>query len=354
MSIAIEDLLLGLTQQLQSESQQSAQQATLDTVLKAVNGTLTQVNATIALLTNPTYGLAALQSQIATLSGQLAIDVTALLTAIAATQQAANPVVLPSSYPGGWSSAIGTDSAHGVWNTPDAFTGATTLGDLSNLAVVLSNMGAFHTNPGDSDRPFHWISNLFQTSPFPITRTFSPQFPANTILPSDTIVTFLNTANPGWSWSFDDVANNWATANDPLNAGVTWYCDINAVQFAQLQSQIAGAVTTAPVWPGLAGVTLLTPVAIADGVTITEVMDGCLIAVTGYPLNRGQFSFNGVISVRNLGALAFFTDNGDEEFPQTLGFTSAVYLPKSMASAAGLVLRTTGGVTGTITPFTIP
>jgi len=354
MSIALEEIAIGLLTQDIALSQQIQAQMQFNRVITELELIYSGILGLNGVLTDPTFGLSALQSQIATLSGQLAIDVTALQTAIAATQQAANPVVLPSSYPGTWSATIASDSASGVWNTPDAFTGATTLGDLSNLAVVLSNMGAFHVNPGDSDRPFHWISNLFQTSPFPITRTFSPEFPANTILPSDDLVSFLNGANAGWSWSWDDVAHNWASANDPLNAGVTWYCDLNAVQFAQLQSALAGAVTGAPVWPGLAGVTLLTPVAIADGVTITEVMHGCLIAVTGYPLNRGQFSFNGVISVRNLGALAFFSDNGDEEFPQTLGFTSAVYLPKSMSSAAGLLLRTTGGVTGTITPFTIP
>jgi hypothetical protein len=107
------------------------------------------------------------------------------------------------------------------------------------------------------------------------------------------------------------------------------------------------------VWPGLAGVTLGTPVAIAAGVTITTPMDGVLIDITAAPVKQGYFTFDTVLSYRNIGALAFQSDDGQEEFPQTLGFTSAVYCPKTMQHAAAVVFRSSVGLTGTITPFIV-
>jgi len=354
MSIAIEEFLAGAAQQLLQQQQSQAQQVTLDTVLAAVNATLTQINVVLGDLANGVYGLAALHSQLATFQATTAIDFTAVLTAIAATQQTGSPVTLPATYPGGWSAGIGADSANGVWNTVDAYTGATTLGDLSNLAVVSINQGAFHTNPGDNGEPFVWIDNLFQTVPLPIGRTFGAKFPANNILSTDTLLTFLNTANPGWTWYWDDLSHTWATATDPANGTTQWYCEIDAVAFAEIQRSMFSTAALPPVWPGLSGVTIGSPTAIATGVTVVGPMAGVIIQITAVPAKQGQFNFDTAISWRNIGALSFYDDNGEQEFPQTLGFEDCVYLPKSMVVAAGIRLRASAGVAGTITPFTIP
>jgi hypothetical protein len=111
---------------------------------------------------------------------------------------------------------------------------------------------------------------------------------------------------------------------------------------------------SAPVWPGIANVTTLAPVAIDVTVTITEAMEGVIVTITGVPSKQGQFVLGDLISWRNVGAIAFTDDNGQAEYPQLLGLQNAVYCPKAMAHAGGVVVRASPGVTGTITPFTIP
>lgn len=108
-----------------------------------------------------------------------------------------------------------------------------------------------------------------------------------------------------------------------------------------------------PVWPGLAKVTLGMPHAITTGLTITTPMHGVILAITGAPTKQGYFTFDDARSWRNTGSLSFFDDQGHQEFPQHLGFTSAVYVPKAMAQAAGIKVRAVAGATGTVTPWTI-
>ena len=109
----------------------------------------------------------------------------------------------------------------------------------------------------------------------------------------------------------------------------------------------------APVWPGISAVTLGTPEAIAPMLTITTPCHGVIVTLTAEPSKSSFFSFDGVNSYRNLGALSFTSDDGQQEISQSLGFTTAVYTPKSMALAAGLKLRSVGGVAGTVTPWVI-
>lgn len=354
MSIQLEELLAGAAQQILNQQQAQAQQATLDVVLKAVNAVLTQVNSVLAVVVNGTYGNAAIQAELATFQSTTAIDFTAVLTAIAATQQAGSPVTLPTHAPTTFLDTIGSSGFAGVWST-------LTLGPNPNdYGAVMTGLWEWieFRQSGFFGAPRNSIYFLAGTNTFPISAVWTsinyPNADTSAILSTDTLVSWLTSQNPAFTVTL--LPDNEHVVLAGADPGFFFQCLIDVPHFNALKELLFPLASTlvAPVWPGLSGVTLLTPVAIANGVTITEAMDGCLIAVASYPLNRGQFSFDGVISVRNLGALAFFSDNGDEEFPQTLGFTSAVYLPKSMAHAAGLVLRTTGGVTGTITPFTIP
>jgi hypothetical protein len=82
-------------------------------------------------------------------------------------------------------------------------------------------------------------------------------------------------------------------------------------------------------------------------------MDGVIVSLTSVPTVRGFYAFDGLLSYRNIGALTFVDDNSDAEYPQTLGFTEAVYLPKAMAHAGAVKIRTVGGIVGTVTPFVI-
>jgi hypothetical protein len=108
-----------------------------------------------------------------------------------------------------------------------------------------------------------------------------------------------------------------------------------------------------PIWPGFDAVTLLTPVSLTPSFTITEECHGCLIELDTVPDRIGFFTYGDTISYRNVGSLAFWNDNGWDEEYQVMGFFSMVFMPKTMEIAAGIDVRTLGGVGGTLTPFLI-
>jgi hypothetical protein len=100
-------------------------------------------------------------------------------------------------------------------------------------------------------------------------------------------------------------------------------------------------------------VTLGDPVDLDVGLTIDAPMHGVLVNITSVPPGTSFFPFDDVVSWRFTGALAFFSDDSDEEAPQNLGFTDEVYACKSMAVAAGVRVRTKPGIVGTVTPWLI-
>ena len=108
-----------------------------------------------------------------------------------------------------------------------------------------------------------------------------------------------------------------------------------------------------PVWPGAAGVDLGTPVALADGLDVVGPLHGVLIAITGHPAGAGVFGFGDMHSWGHAGAVAFRTDEGDYEWPISLGPENQVITPRSMAVAAGARLRLGHNYTGTLTPWTL-
>src|SRR6185295_18764770 len=99
--------------------------------------------------------------------------------------------------------------------------------------------------------------------------------------------------------------------------------------------------------------TIGTPHALADQLTITAPMDGVSIVIDSTPARLSFWQFDDLRSYRNVGALSFFTDDLDQEPAQSIAFDEGVYTPKHMVRAAGVKIRLTGGVTGTIYPWTI-
>lgn len=296
----------------------------------------------------------ALQAAVATLSATLDLDNTAILLAISEVQQAGSPVTLPTVPPSGYAPPSPTDIASGVWSQPAALPfGSYTLDALTQSAwdtyqIVRGSPQILPTTPffrnlGPVDFDYYGGTNT------------DPNVTLDTILSTDTVQTWLLREAPAFDWTTTAPWGGLAWAPDPINP-VTWICTLDQGQFAQIQAALHPAVRVpqAPVWPGLAGVTLLTPVALDIGVTIAEACSGAIIDITAVPSKQGQFALGDMTSWRNVGAIAFVDDNGEAEYPQTLGLVHGVYLAKSMAVAAGLVLRASPGVTGTVTPFTIP
>lgn len=109
----------------------------------------------------------------------------------------------------------------------------------------------------------------------------------------------------------------------------------------------------APIWPGLASVTLGTPTALLDSMDIAGPMDGLIVAASGADAGTAHYTYHDVKAYRNVGALAFYTDRGDIEPFQTLGFEAAIYTPRTMARAGGAKLFTSRGLSGTVRTWTI-
>lgn len=108
----------------------------------------------------------------------------------------------------------------------------------------------------------------------------------------------------------------------------------------------------APVWPGLANVSMGAPVALVDQLVLNGPMDGVIVAVTTPPVGLGQYRVGGRRLDYGQMRLAFETDNGELEGWQYFGFEEAVYTPHAMAQAAKCRFQLLGGLGGTVTPWT--
>jgi hypothetical protein len=233
-------------------------------------------------------------------------------------------------------------------------TGANALGDLSNIAVVVSNKGTNQLQPALGGRPFAWQGNVFQTSPFPLGLSLPPDIPIGLATPADNLKDFLNAQNPGWTWDWDDADNTWVASVDPIDGGVTWFCTMSAQQFNSLVLTMSGAISLPPVWPGLANATLGGVVALSDGLVVAGPLAGVIVTISAVAPPMSFYPFGAIKSYVRAGAVIFTDDNGDSEFPQPLGPDDQLILCKSMAVADTATFRVTSGVVGTVQPFTIP
>lgn len=280
-------------------------------------------------------------------------DIAAIMAAIGLTQQAANPVTLPTTPPAGYGAPSTSDIADQVWNGPLVTIPSTPADALLQAVRGVNSTGVF-------DQPLY--VGIFRvaridwgTSNFYITSLSYPTFDPTDILVGETLIACLTRQNPTWN-----VGANWGPQDvvtlDPTDGSMVHYTTIfGETEFDAYRERVhpVEKLTASPAWPGLAFVTLGVPVAISTGFTITEAMHGVIVNLTSEPSKSSFFTFDDVNSYRNLGALSFTSDNGDQEPSQTLGFTSAVYSPKSMVKAAGVKLRFVGGVSGTVTPWLI-
>ena len=351
--IALEELALGLLQQDLALSNQLAtmvQNAHLDASLTQIVAMGIENNL---LLANPTTGLTTIMATILANQATLTSQLDDIEAALALVQLASNPVVLPTTPPAGYGIDPGT-IADAIWGYPSIEYAYNT---MSTVMMTLREWFASQHHLLQirvSGAPLFVFTDLYLTTTVEVPGDI-PLADISTILPTDTPLTWLTR---------EDVAHTWATGYPNAGyiyaasigaSGGNWILDRDPIQWAQMLATLfpASISMPAPVWPGLAGVTLGAPVALATGVKITAPMDGVLIAITSAPTKQGYFTFDTVRSWRNAGSLAFFTDDGQEEFPQTLGFESAIYTVKTMIRAAGIVLRTTGGIDGTIVPWTV-
>ena len=108
----------------------------------------------------------------------------------------------------------------------------------------------------------------------------------------------------------------------------------------------------APVWPGIANVTLGTPVDLVDQLVLDGPMDGCVVNVTTPPTRTGLRRIGGAYMDYGVGEMSFQNDDGWIEPWVYLGFRQAIFTPKTMQSAAHALFRVLAGAGGTVTPWT--
>lgn len=114
-----------------------------------------------------------------------------------------------------------------------------------------------------------------------------------------------------------------------------------------------GGTAGAPVWPGLSGVTLSSPVSVTGPTVITEAMDGLIFAVVTTPPGQSIQPASGHTRYKGLAWCAFLSDGGDAEAKQPLEVGDGVICPKNMLQAAAVVVYCKPGANIQVTPWTI-
>lgn len=276
-----------------------------------------------------------------------------LLAAISAAQQTGSPVTLPSA-PSGYGGLDATATGNAVWDTVSPTTGYDYASMLDWVYNATKNLEKSASYIGRRN-PYFSISGPWSSFSH-VSPDYNewPNFDITLISPTSTVLGILNASNPGMTWFADPDGQHhssfWAVLGN-----YEFHCLVDDAQLYLLKQGILGAALaiSPPVWPGLAAATLGTPVALSTGLTITDVMDGVIVNLSGVPARSNFWQFDDKPSYRNLGALSFFNDDGEQEVVQVLGFEQQIYTPKTMQHAAGVKLRTSPGVSGTLTPWTI-
>jgi hypothetical protein len=114
-----------------------------------------------------------------------------------------------------------------------------------------------------------------------------------------------------------------------------------------------GGTAGAPVWPGLSGVTLSTPVSITAPTVITETMDGILFAVVTTPPGQSIQPASSHTRYKGLAWCAFLSDNGEAEPKEPLEIGDGVLCPRHMLHAAAVVVYCKPGANIQVTPWVI-
>jgi hypothetical protein len=289
---------------------------------------------------SPTFGNSALHDQL-----------TALQASVATLQQAAVPVHLPPVAPPGYGGGGGSTAAE-VWAYPMPSTNQPAANMMENAGLLGVNLGTVRAQFPLVNQPYYSIGGTWWSAFGPNGANSTPSFPVANILPTDTLITFLERESFYNGWGL--IEGGYATIYDGSGGDDFFYTtNITAAEFILLRDG-GGTVTLTgvpPVWPGFAHATLTGPFPIVPLTTITEPMEGCFIDIINVTTNKPKIPYGTKDAWRFLGALAFVTDNGHVEPWQQLAFAQAIYCPLSMEQAAAVVIRADAGIVGTVRPW---
>lgn len=337
-----------LEQTIHNLQAQQAQEATLHQVAVTDNTILSQLGQLSFNLGQQIPELRSLLSQI--------------LQAIQQANPNANPVTLqqvpvrlPPVAPPGYGGAPSGDIADAVWGTalPNArpFTTLESVDTIMGHFYLLANNGATYPINGN---PGYAIGGADIENAANFSGPSEPFLDFHTILPTDaTIFAWATRVYPTVPWTHGP--NGTVFERDTANITVLWWIDLSELQFREWKTPATGgSAIVPPVWPGIGGVTLGTPVAISSAFQVTGPMAGVIVNLTAVNPKKTTFDVNGHLSHRNIGELVFVDDHGEAETFQPLRFNREVFCPKTMTVAASCQFSCDPDDTGTVTPFTIP
>ena len=313
----------------------------------------TLVTETVTKINDATFGLAAIQAELATFQATTAIDVAAILAAVGAAQQTGSPVTLPITTPSGGSWLDEGNVGNDVWNFMPGY-GPYSTGTLVAFAGDFAYTTGLGTTAPIAANP------LFSRTPFlgDLTVPNITTLPALTLagVPLGTsLLDALTAQNPAFTFGWYQTTGEFVQALSGPGGSYLPITSITDAEWQQLLANYIGvsATAVAPVWPGLANVTLGVPVSLVDGLVLTGPLSGVLVSITSVPAPISYYPFGSIKSYVRAGAVVFTEDNGDSEFPQPIGPESGLIMPTMMASAASATFRIPSGIVGTATPFTV-
>lgn len=300
--------------------------------------------------------LALMKSQLSEIQSNEATLQSNLLFAIGRPQQADVAVLLPASPPSGYGGASASAAATAVWQYVPADVVSETQGMLKRAYTGVFRIGEFGWLHSPHNKFLAYTGDISDPAEFPDANP--PIIDPGTILPSDAgIFAWITRVYVGPPWT------DWTGVGDGAEyiaiGGIANRVNMTPGEFLFWQAFNAGALPTAasgaPVWPGLANVTLGSPVPIVPTEqTIPGPMHGVLVDLTTIPQPLPFYDLSAAQGWAKLGQLTFVDDNGDAEPQQMLSFVHGLFMPKGMKEASSCGIKTLSGLGGTITPFTIP
>ena len=172
------------------------------------------------------------------------------------------------------------------------------------------------------------------------------------ILHSDTRLSWLIRTETRFDWTETTDGHGIAGASrDPRDIRRNWYFLLSELDFQKLRPPAFTAVE--PIWPGIANVTLGTPVPLAETFSSDEYCHGVLLAVNTWPASYQTYDWGEVSQFPRAGYLSFYTDNYGSTEVRSFTFPYECIMVKGMARARGFLGRAKSGVEGEVTPFLI-
>jgi hypothetical protein len=305
------------------------------------------------LLEDPTCGQEAQCVKLDTII-TTADDIVTLLNDLSTLVGGDRVVNLPATPPTGYGGATASAAAAAVWSfvSADESTqmGVIMAAQSTWLRVARDSLG-FPVRIGD-----HFYVNF---DPFSLTNnpvTSYASHSAGEILSTDaSLLDFLQRIESTVTWHQLGDGSYWsALAGTGGNA--LMYCSLTPEEFAWYRANADGLILPSPVppiWPGIANVTLGTPVAFSgSGLSVAGPMDGIIVTITAVNQPLPHYAYGTAVAWGRLGGLTFVDDNGDAEEYQLFGFVDAIYCPRAMSQADSCQIRNVSGIVGTVTPWT--